>query len=302
MKRKVFLYAIFGLMLFLLPLNTKAAELIVNGGFETGNHTGWTVVNAGNSYWTWTVTPAGGGNTEGTTTPSSPRSGLYSSHGGFCCNSTNNPEYIQQDVTIPAAQTARFRWSDKIQSDLQSFCPVPASCGTNVWRVQILNPTTNAVLQTLYTFTATGGNSYNTGWIDHAVSLNAYAGQTIRIRFAATYTSTIANNMNGPGRNEVDSVSVQSPFVPTAANVSVGGRVLTNEGAGISRVSVTLTNSAGVSRVVTTNTFGYYNFTDVAAGETYIIELNNKKYLFENSPRVVNVEDNLADIDFRANP
>jgi len=302
MKRKAFLYAMFGLMLLLLPQNGKAAELITNGGFETGNHTGWTVVSGASNYWTWVVTAANGGLTDGNVTLSSPRSGTYSSHGGFCCNSTNNPEYIQQQVTLPAAQTAQLRWSDKIQSDLASFCsPTPSNCGTNVWRVQILN-TSNAVLQTLYTFTATGGNSYNTGWIDHSVSLNAYAGQTIRIRFSATYTSLIANNMNGPGRNEVDAVSVQSPFSPTAANVSVGGRVSTDEGAGISRVSVTLTNSAGVSRSATTNTFGYYSFTNVPAGETYILSVNNKKYLFADSPRVVNVQNDLADIDFRASP
>ena len=42
MKRTVFLYTISGLMLFLLPHNTDAAELITNGGFETGNFTGWT--------------------------------------------------------------------------------------------------------------------------------------------------------------------------------------------------------------------------------------------------------------------
>ncbi|HVE58581.1 MAG TPA: carboxypeptidase-like regulatory domain-containing protein [Pyrinomonadaceae bacterium] len=300
MKRIVFLYAIFGLMLFLLPLNTKAAELITNGGFETGNHTGWTTQITGSNYWTWAVTPANGGISEVGVTTSSPIQGSFSSHGGFCCNTTSNPEYIQQQITIPAAQTAQLKWSDKIQSNLQTYCTPPA-CGSNVWRVQILN-TSNVVLQTLYTFTASGGAMYNTGWVNHSVSLNAYAGQTIRIRFSATYSSSISGNLNGPGRNEVDAVSVQSPSTPTAANVSVGGRVSTDEGAGISRVVVTLTDGAGNIRSATTNSFGYYNFDQVAAGGTYIIAVNNKKYLFADSPRVVNVQNDLADVDFRASP
>jgi len=298
---KTTLYIIFAVILLLLPHNANAVELITNGGFETGNHAGWTVVNSGNNYWTWVVTPAGGGNTEGTTQLSSPRSGSFSSHGAFCCNSTSNPEYIEQQITIPAAQSAQLRWSDKIQSDLASFCSVPANCGSNVWRVQILN-TSNAVLQTLYTFTATGGNAYNTGWIDHSVSLSAYAGQTIRIRFSATYTSSIGGNLNGPGRNEVDVVSVQSPFVPTAANVAVSGRVLSGDKAGIARANLVLTDSAGVSRSVTTNSFGFYSFEDVRAGDIYILSVNNKKYLFADSPRILNVQNDLADVDFVASP
>lgn len=301
MKRIVFLYAIFGLMLFLLPLNTKAAELIVNGGFETGNFSGWTIVNANSGYQNWQVSTAGnGGDTAcgcGITIPTttSPQEGTRDAWNGVTAIA-NSPYTMTQDVTIPIGFNIRFSWKDRFQMNLSQFCSTAASCGTASYFVEILN-TSNTLLQTLYTVTAPPLTNTNTGWVSHSVNLNAFAGQTIRIRFRDFASATFA----GPGQIEIDAVSIQT-LQPTAANVSVGGRVLTNEGAGISRVSVTLTDSAGVSRSATTNTFGYYNFTDVPAGETYVLTVNNKKYFFADSPRVVSVQNDLADIDFRASP
>jgi hypothetical protein len=167
--------------------------------------------------------------------------------------------------------------------------------------VQILN-TSNVLLQTLYIYTATSSTTiHQTGWVNHVANLTAYGGQTIRIRFSATYNYPGTAIGNGPGRAEVDAVSVQTT-APTAASVSVSGRLLTSDGAGISRANVTLTNSAGVSHSATSSSFGYYRFDDVPAGETYVLTVNNKKYLFADSPRIVNVQESLADIDFIASP
>jgi hypothetical protein len=301
MKRIVFLYVIFGLILFLLPHNTKAAQLIVNGGFETGNFTGWTVVNTASGYINWTVSGANhGGGFIPAPVAVTPIQGNFSAWEGVAAFSAGGGTYtLSQDVTLPAAQTASFFWQDRFQSNLTEFCGGSGepACGTQTYRVQILN-TSNVVLLTIYTVVNNPGQNTDTGWRGHNFSLTPFAGQTIRIRFSTVATG----NGDGPGQIDIDSVSVQSPALPTASNVSVGGRVLTDEGAGISRVSVTLTNGAGVSRSVTTNTFGYYNFDAVASGETYIIEVNNKKYLFTNSPRVVSVQNNLTDVDFVASP
>ena len=191
--------------------NLLGNELIVNGGFETGNFSGWTVSPLGNQGWyRWQVTAAGGGDgTTGIVQYSSPYQGLRSAWNGFCCNTTVNPEYIYQDVAIPAGAPAVLRWADKIQSDLVTFCNVP-QCGTNTYQVQILNPATNAVLSVLYTYNATGGAVHNTGWIQHTADLSAFAGQTVRLRFATTYNSPISGNYNGPGRAEIDAVSLIS--------------------------------------------------------------------------------------------
>ena len=88
-------------------------------------------------------------------------------------------------------------------------------------------------------------------------------------------------------------------LAPTAANVSISGKVSTNSGSGIRNAIVNISGSNGFSRTVRTNTFGYYNFPDVQAGENYVVSVSSKSYVF--TPRVVNVSDSLTDIDFTPN-
>ena len=275
--------------------NVSAVELITNGGFETG-FTGWTTQIGGSGYSPWQVSVAGGGISEVGVTLSSPIEGTRSSHTGFCCNTVSNPEFIRQQVTIPAGNSATLTWQDKIQSNLVTYCSVPA-CGSNVWRVQILD-TSNVVLQTLYTFTANGGAMYNSGWVNHSVSLNAYSGQTILIRFSATYTSTLGGLFNGPGRAELDAVSLIA--VPVlAAQVSVGGRIQSANGNGIRNVIVSLVDSNGRTRTTKTSSFGYYSFDEVETGTT-TISVISKRFTFANPTQVISVTDSIGDLDFTA--
>jgi hypothetical protein len=102
--------------------------------------------------------------------------------------------------------------------------------------------------------------------------------------------------LNTPGGNGL--VVIQWLLVPTAANVSISGRVLTADGRGIRSTAVVLTDSQGASRTVTTSTFGYYRFDEVPAGETYIMSVSSKRYQFE--PRIVAVQDEIANFDFIA--
>ncbi len=84
---------------------------------------------------------------------------------------------------------------------------------------------------------------------------------------------------------------------PTAASVSVSGRVLANR-RGIANVQVSLTNSNGETRAVLTNAFGYYSFSGVIAGEVYIISPTNRRIQFSPSSQSVSVNEDLAGIDF----
>ena len=85
---------------------------------------------------------------------------------------------------------------------------------------------------------------------------------------------------------------------PTAAPVSVSGRVVSLKGRGIAGASVNVTDQSGSSRMVRTNSFGYYLFNDIAAGETYVLSVSHKRYVF--SPRVVSVSKDLSGFDFIA--
>jgi hypothetical protein len=87
-------------------------------------------------------------------------------------------------------------------------------------------------------------------------------------------------------------------LVPSAANVSISGRVLTTDGRGISNARITLTDLQGNPRTVTTNPFGYYRIAEVPVGETYVLAASAKRYQFDS--QVVSVKDNIIDLDFVA--
>lgn len=89
-------------------------------------------------------------------------------------------------------------------------------------------------------------------------------------------------------------------LAPTAANVIVGGRVLTDTGRGISGASLSLIDSNGNVRITMTNPFGHYRFNNVEAAETYVISVSHKSFQFANPTQVINVSDSLTNIDFTA--
>ena len=93
-------------------------------------------------------------------------------------------------------------------------------------------------------------------------------------------------------------VAAPRVLIPTAAEVSISGRILTPEGRGLRNANVILTDSNGISRQVRSLSFGSYRFDSVQAGETYIIGVSSKQYRF--TPRPVTVSENLTDVDLIA--
>jgi hypothetical protein len=86
--------------------------------------------------------------------------------------------------------------------------------------------------------------------------------------------------------------------VPTAASVTIGGRILSASGRGVGNARVVLVEADGTVRQASTNPFGYYRFADVAAGQTATIEVRSKRYDFP--VRVVNVNGETMDLNFTA--
>jgi hypothetical protein len=87
---------------------------------------------------------------------------------------------------------------------------------------------------------------------------------------------------------------------PTAANVKVSGRVLTNSGNSVNGAVINLTNDQGQIRTVRSNPFGYFAFEDLDAGQTYTFSAQHKQYQFK--PRVVTVEEDLTGFNIIASP
>lgn len=67
-----------------------------------------------------------------------------------------------------------------------------------------------------------------------------------------------------------------------AKKANVSGQVFAPNGKGISKAKVVLTKADGTTIKTKTNSFGYYNFNEVATGEGYTIEVEHKRYNFES--------------------
>lgn len=104
-------------------------------------------------------------------------------------------------------------------------------------------------------------------------------------------------NAAGGDAADIGAFEVQ---LATAASVTATGKVMMSTGKALSRVVVTLTDSQGNMRTATTNREGYFTFTDLQAGETYIFEVRSKIYRFNS--QVVTVTENLDNVNFTAQP
>jgi hypothetical protein len=109
----------------------------------------------------------------------------------------------------------------------------------------------------------------------------------------------LANDARGPGFPRINGGIVDKGAFeaagPTAAHVSVSGRVTVN-GRGLKNAQVMLVDGQGVTIMALTGPFGYYSFHDVEVGETYIVSVVSKRYQFAS--QVVNLSDELTELNF----
>lgn len=114
---------------------------------------------------------------------------------------------------------------------------------------------------------------------------------------------TAGQSMAG-GRFQGSQFSMFSGFftppalAPTAASVSVSGRVFTPSGQGLANAMVLLVNMNGETRVARTGSFGYYSFEGVEAGQVYLLSVESKRFQFV--PQTMMVLDELNDLNFTA--
>lgn len=111
-----------------------------------------------------------------------------------------------------------------------------------------------------------------------------------------------------PGVTEIEFVNTQTAagtpgsgtVAPTAAAVSVSGRVTDSRGRGIRSVVVSMIDGAGVVRTATSTSFGYYQFTDIPGGDTYIFTARAKHFSFRESTQVYSITEDTNSINFIA--
>lgn len=116
---------------------------------------------------------------------------------------------------------------------------------------------------------------------------------------AASGTNVMrTDGTNGGGTSQNGLVSM---LAPTAATVSIRGRVTTMSGRCIRNVRLTLANSSGHVRTATTSSFGYYRFNDVQAGEPYILSVAAKQYTFAEPVQLLDINEAVDAANFVAN-
>ncbi len=100
----------------------------------------------------------------------------------------------------------------------------------------------------------------------------------------------------GSGNNIFKFVNLRNR--PTAASVTVRGRVLSPFGRGVSRSRVMITDSTGQTRTVMTNPFGFYTFGNIEVGGTYILQVRDKRYTY--TPQAISLTEEATDVNFIA--
>jgi Carboxypeptidase regulatory-like domain/Domain of unknown function (DUF5122) beta-propeller len=123
--------------------------------------------------------------------------------------------------------------------------------------------------------------------------LNLPTGQPVLIRARGYYQSGYRSG----SENTQEYVKSIYLLAPTAASVSISGRVLSSQKA-IVRATVWLTDSSGNIRTAKTNSFGYFRFDGIRSGETVTLQVTGKGYSF--APQIITLVEDLTDFDFNA--
>lgn len=96
----------------------------------------------------------------------------------------------------------------------------------------------------------------------------------------------------------IDNISI-TPSVTTAAGATIGGRITSTNGRGIRNVRIMLAGGSLTEPIYATSTsFGYYQFPQVPSGETYVLQVFSKNYIFDSSSMVINLIEDLTETNF----
>jgi hypothetical protein len=132
------------------------------------------------------------------------------------------------------------------------------------------------------------------------------ANESVDVRLDRSSIPSLTTLVPSPESYTIDRVGSDLPgldfvlLAPTAATVSVGGRVTAANGAGLKGVTVTISGgSLAEPRSVRTNQLGRYSFEGIEAGQTYVITVGpSRRYRFDSPSRTVAVADEVTDADF----
>ncbi len=202
------------------------AATVTNGSFETGDFTGWTNAAQANSGGTWSVY-TGTESPDSENTIPAPACGT---HAAVTDQGDPSSNVLYQDLTLEPGEThtltfTHFYLNTAVEGESETpLFASPASLdytfdGQNQqYRVDIMKATADPfsvasadILQTV--FQTQPGDAATMGPTPVTVDLSAYAGQTVRLRFAVAVNESVLNA-------GVDCVNLTSTPIATSTTTS----------------------------------------------------------------------------------
>jgi hypothetical protein len=229
-----------------------------------------------------------------------------------------------QVTPIPAGTTLRpgdtYLIAQSFSANGTSPIPTPNTSGTiamsaTAAKIALVNtttalsgacPTGNATIVDFVSYGATANCAEDpSGTASGTSTLLGVAGNGAP---APSTTTSISRNAAGVDTDDnsadfaIGAPTPQAALQPTAALATVEGKVVNSVGSGLSKITVTITDSAGNSQQYLTSSFGYFTFEGLRTGETYVVSVRSKMYRFEPATRVIMLEQDLRDLEFTASP
>lgn len=183
----------------------NAAEVLINGDFETGDLTGWATTGLGTTGTCpslnrdWNVGSTG--NETGCSNPGAPFEGTYAAYNMFDAGTPSTPVVYQlwQSFAVPSdVAAATLSWTQALAGNIS---------GTpRTFSIEITNQAGDTILTTIASTDYTG--SLSTGWVTNTqnitAQLQALAGQTVNLRFSVY----VNENWTGAAGLGLDAVSL----------------------------------------------------------------------------------------------
>lgn len=168
-----------------------------------------------------------------------------------------------------------------------------------------------ALADPLNTMTLLGSSSDNSGLVDlvswqgtrHILAAIVKGRGPLANAFIYQSPGVFADSSKGaPGGGQITQVIFCFRPLPSAAEVSLSGRVVSAEGFGIAKARLTILNtSSGETFSIPTNAFGFYKFEGLEVGN-YILTIEHKFFRFSESVKFIQASDTLAEVNFTADP
>jgi len=171
-------------------------DIILNGSFETGDFSDWTVMDLAVPFSPQDVFCNTSLSTSYSFTDITALDGNCFAGNGF---DGGGPGQIthHQTITIPANSTATLNFSFWVAYNIFGSLD-------RMFEVQIQPIGGGTPLDIPYSFSASPGMEPGTGWIPITVDLSAFAGQTVWLCFV----ETIPENFSGPAQLGLDGISL----------------------------------------------------------------------------------------------